>query len=53
MDKSTISTLMSHLGSLGGKARAKSLSKKRRIEIATKASHARIKKNGHIASPKV
>ncbi len=50
MNKQDISKLFSDLGRKGGKARAKSLTPKRRKEIATKASKAaaekRIKKKG-------
>lgn len=43
MDKQEISKLFSDLGKKGGAARAKSLSKARRKEIATKASKAATK----------
>lgn len=43
MEKGTeeIQSIAKTLGSLGGKARAKKLSKKRRVEIAKKAVEAR------------
>ena len=44
MNKRDISKLFSYLGRKGGKARAKSLSAKRRREIAIKASRAAAKK---------
>jgi hypothetical protein len=44
MNKRDISKLFSDLGRKGGKARAKSLTAKRRKEIATKASAAAAEK---------
>jgi hypothetical protein len=43
MDKGTVSRLMSELGKVGGKARAKALSAKERTAIATRASKAAAK----------
>jgi hypothetical protein len=44
MKKQDVSKLFSDLGRKGGKARAKSLTAKRRKEIATKASRAAARK---------